>query len=252
MDPFDPNYAFTSEGIQQAIDAIGSEYGAQVPQVLPEGQPGSSADAAFVGSGTQTGQSGGPSIDPALEAAVRNTTTAAEAAARENLQLRQMMQNVTAAAARAEEQQFQASLDDMTPRDAIRAVQQRAMMREMSLRNQVQQVTQEAQNAAMAGLVTGFTQEIYRHYPDLDDGARQLIESVADPDARAAIAAYAASVSGQLNQLARSQTAAMHVASGAGRVGGVQPVAAGTAAGPSNRPLTAREIIAQTPWEYGR
>jgi hypothetical protein len=170
----------------------------------------------------------------------------------ENELLRNAVGQYTQTQQQLDEAAFQARLkglaEDGKAEEAIALVQQRAGTVIQTMQNSWNQERQQYQQGTHQALVSGFTQEIIANHPSLTDHEKALLETIPDPDNRVAWADYFEDQHDQRRQQALSNGAAVHVASGAGRVGGSAPSGA-TPDGQRTGRETSYEIIRQTPWQ---
>lgn len=247
----DLNYIFTREGHQESID-----YANDVPEgfVLPNAAPDGSQQAS---SQPAQGNAGVVSEnlqnDPRFEQISRQLQGVVQERDTYRQQLGQINQqqfiNDQQALARAVEA-------ETDPKKAVAMVQQNAAQIIQTLARENQQTQDQMRQALVGVLIDGFTQtEVFAKYPNLTDEQKSLLTALPDPDQRAQFAAVFNEIGNANQQNAAASAAALHVASGAGRVGGVAPNGGtATATQPGHnpgRPKSAYDVLRETPYLTG-
>lgn len=252
----DLNRIFTPEGRQEALDrayetpadwdgltpmapAADTSAPAQSPVAPVAGQSEYEADQQ---------QPQYPVADPRFE----QVRTMIQGVIQENQTLRQGYSQIEQMRQQADEDAFVARLRGLAEEgkadEAIAAVQQRANQRISAVQQQAALAVQQAQQGVHTALVSGFTQEIITNHPSLTDHEKMLLETIPDPDNRVAWADYFEAQHDTQKQLALGQGAAVHAASGAGRVSGAAPSGAQPDGQRTGRE-SSYEIIRNTPWQ---
>lgn len=252
----DLNRAFTPEGREEALERayeIPADWDGITP-VAPVADTSAPAQSPMAPTAAQpeqqpTGQQPEyPIADPRFE----QVRTMVQGVVQENQLLRGAVGQYTQSQQQMEEAAFQARLKGLEEEgkaaEAIALVQQRAGAIINTLQNSWNQERQQFQQGTTQALISGFTQEIIANHPSLTDHEKQLLETIPDPDNRTAWADYFEDQHEQRKQMALQNGAAVHVASGAGRVGGSAPAGA-TPDSQRNGRESSYDIIRRTPWQ---
>lgn len=248
------NRIFTPEGHAEAIES--STQGADAfpfpvaasdgGATYPASQPGTNQGVVS----QQLAQQG--QVDPELLSRMEQIGQQVNGVVGENTMLRQALARVGQHAQQQADAQWAAayqSQQDPTAREQM--LTQRFQEQYNNLYQQASQREQQLLGVANQMLVNDFTRdEVLSKYPNLSPVVQQLINGEPNPDRRAEIAAAFAELQTGNRQAATSAAAALHVASGAGRVGGGVPSGAAdmvTADGRTpGRPKSALEILKET------
>lgn len=253
MDPFDPNYAFTPEGRQDAIDAAFDVPHDWQNVASPETPNGAQSGAPFAPSAGAQPQEPELPFQPQQPQDVLNHPMV-QGAFQENQLLRQVVGAVLQQGQQQQEAAIVARLQELSQNpsqeavlEAARLVHQHNLLQQQSVQQRYEQQIQQANQQNYAVLVSGFTQEIIANHPNLTDEQIALLETIPNPDHRVLWADHFENQHEQNRQMALQQGATIHAASGAGRT---TPVAPGGGAQPQqgNRPMTPLDIIRATPW----
>lgn len=252
MDPFDLNAVFTKEGRQAIFD----EALATPPDAWsPDGQaPGSVAQPVMQPTPSQPEQQPqGQEYDPRSDPKFATVASMLQGVFQRNQQLEQFYQTTQLSMEQQQEQAFLMRLQQLseagTPeaaREAIQLTQERANQKIIAAQSMAQTAVTQAQAGQYAALVAGYTNEIFAAYPSLTDDERDLLQTIENPDQRARWAAHFDQQHQQSRNLAANQGAAIHAASGAGRVGGAAP--AGASDGGQPRLGSVEDVVRSTPW----
>lgn len=261
FNPDDLNYIFTPQGHQDAIDrAEWDNEGFANPTVASDGSQQASSQPAVDMRGVvqqQLQQQESPQpADARFDAMQRQI----QGVVQERDYLRNQNTQLAQQEFLRQQAEFKARVDAETdPKRAVAMVQDNANQVVGTIAQTYQQHYQQQENqmrqALMSVLVDGFTQtEVFARYPNLTEEQKDLLTSLPDPDQRAQFAAVFSQIGQNNQQNAASAAAALHVASGAGRVGGVNPnggTAAGAQGSTPGRPRSAFDVLRDTPYSVG-